>query len=470
MTKRRRLAALAALAIIVIAVAIGWWTFHPTASASPQRESAANAAKPSVRLATAHSGHFIERVDAQGKIGPPAGSSAKLAFAQAGILAVIDVRIGETVRAGQIVAELDRSSLSAAVAQAQADAGAASANFGSGAIPAASVSSATAKLAVAQQRLATLERGGPAALSSRISADSVARQAALKVAGDRATIARDEALLAGGVLAQKDIQAARAQLASDLADQRAADSKLAAAGTDFAASIKQARADVAVAQNDLQTARAQAGVLGGQAASARARVDTARIAYANGTLAARNDGVVLSIAKHVGESVDPTQPVMDVGPALGRGVTLNVPADVARRIAVGDRATLHMAQTRERVTHGRVTAVVPAVDPTTQLATVTVSGAPSDAVAGDAVTATIVVGRTPGVMVPSSAIVQDPQTGKTVVFVRDARRKSGESGFSLREVAVRASDATSTAIAFGLTPGEQIAADGAYALLAPAGG
>lgn len=469
MTTRRTSNVLGALAVIVIAIAIGWWTFHPTANASPQRESAGIAAKPSVRLARARTGAFIERVDAQGKIGPPAGSSAKLAFAQAGIVAAVDVRVGETVRAGETLAELDRSALSAAVAQAQADADAANASYGAGAVPAATVSSAAAKLAVAQQRLATLQRGGPAALSTRITADSIARQAALKVAGDRATIARDEALLAGGVLAQKDVEAARAQLESDLADQRAADSKFAAAGTDFAASVKAAGADVAVAENDLQAAHAQAGVLGGQAASARARLDTARIAYANGTLRAPNDGVVLSIAKHAGESVDPTQPVMDVGPALGRGVTLNVPADVARRIGVGDPAILHVAQTRERQTHGRVTAVVPAVDPTTQLATVTVSGAPPDAVTGDAVTATIAVGRTSGVIVPIGAIVQDPQTGKTVVFVRDARRKAGESGFTLREVTVRATDATTAAIASGLIPGERIAAEGAYALLAPGG-
>ncbi len=470
MTRARTITLVAALAVVIVVAAVGWSAFHRTASASPQAETTAAAAKPNVRLATARTGDFIERIDAQGKIGPPAGSSAKLAFAQAGILAAVDVRVGEPVHAGQAVAELDRSSLAAAVAQAQADAGAASASFGSGAIPASNLASANAKLAVAETKLATLERGGPSALSSRIAAESVARQAAVKVASDRATVARDQTLLAGGVLAQKDVEAARAQLASDSADQRSADSKVAAAGTDFAASVKQARADVALAQNDVRTANSQSGVLGGQAASARARLETARIAYANGVLIARNDGIVLTIAKHAGESVDPTQPVMEVGPKTGRGVTLSVPADVARRIAVGDPATLHMAQTKERVTHGRVSAVVPAVDPTTQLATVTVSGAPADVVAGDAVTATIVVGRVPCLIVPSSAIVQDPQSGKTVVFVRDDHPKAGESGFTLREIKVRASDANTAAIAAGLKAGEQIAAQGAYALLAPAGG
>ncbi|GAC1493629.1 MAG: hypothetical protein NVS1B2_08870 [Vulcanimicrobiaceae bacterium] len=84
--------------------------------------------------------------------------------------------------------------------------------------------------------------------------------------------------------------------------------------------------------------------------------------------------------------------------------------------------------------------------------------------------ATIVVGHTPGVIVPSSAIVQDPQSGKTVVFVREAHPKAGESGFALREVAVRASDAATAAVATGQHPGERIASQGGYALLAPAGG
>jgi Cu(I)/Ag(I) efflux system membrane fusion protein len=187
-------------------------------------------------------------------------------------------------------------------------------------------------------------------------------------------------------------------------------------------------------------------------------------------LSAPSDGVVLAVLKHPGEAVDPTAPAFEIGPAFGRGVTLTVPADTARRIAVGDPVTLHVASTRESATSGVVTAVVPAVDPTTQAGTVVVSGAPPDAVSGDAVTATIVVGRVRGIVVPSSAIVQDPQTGNTVVFVRNLHPKPGDSGFTLRPVVVRAGDATSTAIASGVRAGERIAVQGGYMLLAPAGG
>lgn len=443
----------ALLVVVAGGVAVFVATHRQTKSASD--ESAA----PDVPLAVARFGTFVERVEAQGRVGPPAGSSAKLGFPQAGILQTVDVRVGQTVAAGQPLAELDRATLGAAVSAAQADV--ISSGVGAGGADAA-VQSAAARLVVATQKLQTLQQGGPAALNTRIAAQSAARQAALKVEADNATLARDQELLSAGVLAGKDVDAARSQLASDEADQRAADARVAAAGTDFQSALRQAQADVAAARSDVQTAR-------GQAAGAQARLRTARIAYANGVLTAPANGVVLAVLKHPGEAVDTTTPVIEVGPALGRSVTLSVPGDVARRITVGDAATLQLPATREGA-QGQVTAVVPAVDPTTQIATVVVSGAPADAVPGDAVSATIAVGRIRSVLVPSSAIVQDPQSGNTVVFVRNEQAKAGAPNFSLRTVAVRASDASSAAIATGLRAGERVAAQGGYTLLAPSGG
>ena len=424
---------------------------------------------PNVTLFVARPGAVDERIEAAGRVGPPAGSSAKIAFAQAGILQAVAVRVGDRVSAGESLAVLDRAALGAAVQQARADARGAAAGFGGGAVPSAAARSAAARLAVANGKLQTLQSGGPAALSSQIEAASTARQAALKVQADEAAIARNEQLLAAGVVATKDVDAARAQLASDEADQRTADAKVAAATSDFQAAIKAEQADVATARSDVQTAQSQRGILGGAAGSAQARLASAQIAFQNGVLHAPADGIVLAILKHPGESVDATQPVMEVGPLFGNSVTLTVPADASRRIARGDPVTLQLTQ-RTRVTHGSVIAVVPAVDPTTQAGTVVVSGAPADAVPGDAVNATIVVGRAAGVVVPTSAIVQDPQTGKTVVFVRTADPKSGNQGFAMRSVSVRAGDATTTSLAAGLRPGERVAAQGGYTLLAPAGG
>ena len=330
-------------------------------------------------------------------------------------------------------------------------------------MPAAAVRSAQAKLALAAAKLRTLQAGGPAAQSDQIAAQQTLRQAQLKVQADDAAVARQRTLLAGGVIAAKDLQAAQNQLAVDQADLRAQEAKVAAASSTFAASLRQASADYAQAQNDVKTAQAQTSVLGAQSGSAAARLDAARIAFDNGILRAPSDGVVIAILKHPGEAVDPTAPVVEIGPGAADAITLSVPADTAHRIRVGDAVSLDTAS--RQGASGRVSAVVPAIDPTTQSATVTVSGAVIDAVPGDAVTATIVVDHRTGMLVPSSAIVQDPQTGQTVVFMQNK-----DGSFASRTVTVRGSDDKTALITSGVHPGERVATQGSYQLLAPNGG
>ena len=418
----------------------------------------------------ARAGSLDVTVAAQGRIGPPSGSAAKLAFAQAGIVESIDVRVGERIGAGDSIAQLDRAALAAPLAQARADVRSAEAGYAGGAVAASGVRSAVARLVVANSRLDSLGSGGPAALGGRISAQAVARQAALKVAGDRALVVRQERLFAAGVVARKDLETARLQLASDVADVRAADAKVSVAANDFTAALAQARADVAIAKGDLAAARPQNRVLAEQVSSARAKLAAASVAYENGIIAAPSGGIVLAILKRPGEYVDPSTPIVEIGPAAGGTVTLSVPSDIARRIAPGNLVTMRVANSAGRPTLGRIAAVVPVVDPAVQAVTIVASGAPSGAVPGDAVSATITVGRANGTIVPATAIVEDPETGKSVVFVRRNGSGHGEPAFAMRAVDVRASDASQAAIGAGLRPGETVAAQGGYALLAPAGG
>ena len=376
MTAGRRNAVIAIVVIVAVLAGIGWLLTH---RAAPATDAASPA--PSVGIATVREGDFAHRVVAQGRIGPPAGSSAKVAFAQPGILRAVDVRVGQHVAAGTVLAELDRAALGAAVNQAGNDAAAAAGSYGGGSVPAAAVRSAQAKLALAAAKLRTLQAGGPAAQSDQIAAQQTLRQAQLKVQADDAAVARQRTLLAGGVIAAKDLQAAQNQLAVDQADLRAQEAKVAAASSTFAASLRQASADYAQAQNDVKTAQAQTSVLGAQSGSAAARLDAARIAFDNGILRAPSDGVVIAILKHPGEAVDPTAPVVEIGPGAADAITLSVPADTAHRIRVGDAVSLDTAS--RQGASGRVSAVVPAIDPTTQSATVTVSGAVIDAVPGE---------------------------------------------------------------------------------------
>jgi multidrug efflux pump subunit AcrA (membrane-fusion protein) len=383
----RRLIAVLVGAVVGIAACIVLLLSHRFAFQETQTNTAPNNA-PNVRPVTARIGAFLERITVQGKIGPAQGSGAKLAFAQAGILRTVYVSVGQTVDAGQPLAELDRATSALTVTQAQYD-----------------------------------------SLSARIAQQSAQRQAEIKIAADQSAELRDERLLRGGIIAAKELETARTQIAADQETLRAV--------------LEQAKATNA---------------------SAAAKTQAARTAYSNGVILSPSRGIVFAVFKHPGEATDPGTPVIEIGPANVHEITLSVPADTAQRIHVGDPAQL---PGHEGTAPARVAAVIPADDPTTQTAVVVLSGAPPNAVAGDAITAVIVVARITGVLVPSSSIVQDPQTGKTMVFVRDTYAKPGSPAYKLREVRVRASDASNAVLASGLRSGEQVATRGSYDLLAP---
>jgi HlyD family secretion protein len=462
MTRRTTviLGAVVLVTIVVLAFVVG----HRAAPA----QQAAQPQAPSVPLATARFGSFVTHVHAQGRVGAPAGGDAKLAFAGSGILSRVDVHVGENVVAGQPLAELDTSGLAIDAAQAANDAQAASASYGGGSVPAQALASAQQKLAGARARLAALQQGSGTAQSDATGAQAALRQAQAKVAAEQRTVQREQTLFAGGVAAQKDVEAARQQLALDQADADAARSKAGSSSVAIGGAVLQARADVAQAESDVRTAEAQTTVVGAQAGSAQARLAAAQRNLANGVLRAPASGVVVAILKHPGESVDPTQPALVVGPPRSNAVTVTVTGDAARAITPGDSAVVTIPA-RGVQTSAIVRAVVSSVDPTTQTSTVVLSGAPAAAASGDAVEATIAAGTRRGVLIPTEAIVEDPQTGHAVVFVR-AKGKDGSDAFVSREIQVGDGDNTTTLVASGLRTGERIAARGAFDLLAPGGG
>ena len=111
-----RLAAVAGL----IAIAL--------AACSSSQKAQTTASQPEVSLTTARYGTFERHVSAVGHVGIPGGTETKLSFPQSGILASLNVRVGEAVSAGEPLASLDTSGLSLAAEQAQADASSAAAN------------------------------------------------------------------------------------------------------------------------------------------------------------------------------------------------------------------------------------------------------------------------------------------------------------------------------------------------------
>jgi RND family efflux transporter MFP subunit len=452
------------VAVVLIAVGV----IFASHRSAPRAAAADIRSVPNVPLARAAFGPYLSRVRAQGRVGAPSGGEAKLAFANAGIVSRIDVHVGEAVTAGEALAELDTSGLVIDAAQARSDAAAAAASYGGGTVPARVLSSAQARLTAARSKLRPLENGTGAAQSDREAALAAVRQSEAKLSSDLRGLDRQKTLYAGGVAALKDVEAARQQLVFDRADADANRAKAASAGSNIGASLTQARADVAQAESDVRSAQAQVSVTGAQASSAQARYEAAQRFLAIATLRATADGVVTSILKRPGEAVDPAQPALVVGPLSSNDVTLTVSGDDARKIRPGDPVTI-LVTNRGRSGAAHVRNVVPSVDPSTQTTTVVVAGIPPGAVSGDAVEATIEVGRRRGIVIPTSAIVEDPQSGKSIVFVRELA-PDGTEKFVSREITVASGDDEKSLVAGGLRNGDRIAAQGAFDLLAPGGG
>jgi multidrug efflux pump subunit AcrA (membrane-fusion protein) len=408
----------AGLAIVVTAC-------NKTVVATTSAQSA-----PAVPIVTAVYDTYTDYVQLQGRVGASAESEARLAFGEPGVIKTIDVAVGDHVTAGAALAELDPGGLAIDLAQARADAGAASAAYAGGTVADRARFGATARVAAARARLSSV-------LHAKVDVDSRALE-------------REQALYAGGVAAAKDVDAARAQLTTDQSD------------------VISARADIAQAESDLRAAQAQGPVASAQLASAREKVAAAERNLGNAVLRAPVDGVVTGILKHAGEVADPSQTLLTLGPPSSETITLTATNADARKIRAGDSVTLTTASAGTSG-KGLVRAVVPSVDPATQTNTVVVAGAPPGAVPGDAVEATISVGTRRGVVIPTAAIVEDPQTGKSIVFV-SMRSKTGETSFAARTITVGAGDAQRSLISHGLRAGERIAGEGAYDLLAPAGG
>ncbi|GAC1546316.1 MAG: hypothetical protein NVS2B17_29540 [Candidatus Velthaea sp.] len=458
-------AAMAAVVLVGIFVALRMHAGSATAAVPASETSHA----PAVTTAQARFGPFVTRVNASGRIGAPAGSEAKLSFAGSGIIAAVAVHVGQSVAGGDTLAQLDTRGFALDVASARNDAAAAAASYGGGAVPQAALAGARARLAAAESRLHAAQQGAGTANSDSSAAQTALRQSLEKVSADSRTLDRARRLYAAGVSASKDVDAARQQLLLDQADVSADRSKVSSSSAAVGGARTQALADYQAALTEVKNAEAQVTVIGSQAGSAQTKLAQAERMLQAGTLRAAQSGVVVAILKHVGESVDPTQPAIVVGPPNSRVVTLTVSGSDGTRVRTGDVASVTDATHHSSGT-GRVVGVVPNVDPSTQTTTVIVDAVPPQGQSGDAVSASIAVATERGILVPATAIVTDPQTGKSLVFVRAKDPSSGDLKFSSHEVQIAASDERTAVIATGVKNGDVIAAQGAFDLLAPSGG
>lgn len=358
-------------------------------------------------------------IDADGQVVADAGGQASLAFPTDGQIATIGVNVGDRVARGEVLASLDSRTASSSIVQAQADVAAAEANL--------SKAEARARPQEFAQNSASLQ----------------AARAKAQVA--KAEYDRQSALAHVGISSQRDLQQAQSSYESALADERIAQQQ---------GSILQAGPrpqDIAVARTAVQQAAAE--------------LSAARTKASLLNIVAPFDGVITQRLKNPGETADPTTPVLGIVNPNRSVVEVQLSQDQAVLVRPGATAEISMGGSASRVP-GTVIAVSPALGPQTGTMTVRVRPAAGGLIPGAAAKASITVRDVAGAfVVPESAVVKDPQTGATLVFIA-----KGGGHYARVPAQIRLQSADRIAIvAPGLAPGQKIVTQGAYELLPLAG-
>jgi multidrug efflux pump subunit AcrA (membrane-fusion protein) len=118
---KRNIMLIVALVIILLAVAalFGWQTLTASAATTNSR----------IQTVTVQRGTLVATVSAAGNVSAP--EEAAMAFQTSGRIAKVNVQVGDVVRKGQVLMELDTADLELALRTAQANLASAQANYDS---------------------------------------------------------------------------------------------------------------------------------------------------------------------------------------------------------------------------------------------------------------------------------------------------------------------------------------------------
>jgi multidrug efflux pump subunit AcrA (membrane-fusion protein) len=243
----------------------------------------AQPAAAAIRTATADRGSVTSAVSGTGSL-VPAGRM-NVSFKLAGTLTEVDVKVGDRVTAGAVLARIDSSTQQAALAQAQASLASAQANLQSTQSPVTA-----AQLVQLQHQLSGAQQN----YNDTVASVNAQNQAdATSVANDQARVNAD---CPNGLPCSQD----KAQLANDQTKQNmdaiSGQSRINAAAQQITSARDNLTVQTQVKPNSVAAAQAQV-------ASAQAQVQAAQLALNETTLAAPTSGVVVSISGVPGESV-----------------------------------------------------------------------------------------------------------------------------------------------------------------------
>ncbi len=455
-----------------------------------------------VKTAKAVSKTIRSLLPVDGVFSPAQGDIAKLAPAQPGKLAIVLVKEGDTVKAGQLLASLDKNILSAQQASAQSGAEAANsqakqseigvrsakADYESS-VTAAELALETAKAqrtSDVDQAKADLKRLQAGARPLEVGqAEQSVRQA--QVSRDKAhqEYVRNQKLFKEGFVSGQDLDASKAtfdltdssliQAKQQLAllkegarteDLKAAEDRLASAKELGRKRVLQAQAELDRAQNGKLTVRAKQSEMVAASALARQKLADAMAAVQtakNGEIRAPFAGIISRRFLNKGDSADSVTPVFEL-------VRLGSKSDFVGSVSPRDAGSLVKGMRVAMKDATQATGTLGAIGiPDAQSGQVMVRimfGPIGETTAGSSATVNIVVKTLASVVsVPETAIVT--REGKSYVFVVNAgvaklievQKGPADSGFVAIEKGLKVGDEVILVGQQGLSDGAKVEVD-----------
>ena len=412
------------------------------------------AAMPTVQVATARTGTIEKTFPLTATISPLPNMEATVSPSVSGIVDSLPVRLGQTVDRGQLVGHLSTVALSGQIDQARA-------------------TIAQNQIQVRQAQIGEIQQ--------RAQSQATIEQAASAVANARATLASDKATLEGNLAALRTAQ-------EKLTRQRALYKDGLGAGKDvedaqLAVSTAQAQVDAQRQTVDAQKETVNGQVHALQAAKTarlqdtikRADVDVARAQVANAqgalrtaqtqlglyTLHAPVTGQVVAVGANLGENVDTSTKLVTIVNLDTVQVQLPIPAESASTVHPGQTVKLTTDNLPGRTFTTQVRTVGRQVDTATGTLTAycTIANLNHALQDDQTVKASIVIDRTTGIAVPTTAVLRDPGTGTTTVDVVDAG-----GVLHVKPVKIGLAAGGQAQIISGITTGDQIATSGQYGI------
>jgi len=258
----------------LVAVLLGGLIARDTVFAQP--------AAATIRTATADRGSVTSVVSGTGSLLPVGRMNVN--FKQTGVLTEVDVKVGDKVTTGQVLARIDSSAQQAALAQAQASLASAQANLQATQSPLTA-----AQIAQLQHQVSNAQQN----YNDTVASVNATNQA------DAATLASDQAKVNAHCHNGLQCSQEQAQLANDQSKQHmdaiSGQSRINSASQQITSSRDNLAVQTQVKPNALASGQAQV-------AAAQAQVAAAQVSLNQTTLTAPTSGVVISITGVPGET------------------------------------------------------------------------------------------------------------------------------------------------------------------------